>query len=770
MSVNYNLNPTMFLEGTYGRSGNEQAGCALAGGGANFCTGALPMNPNSNRINAGLGNLPFLFPDANILNPDYYAYGVLNSVDPPIWDGTRIQMPPGFTWGGRVSNSSPQYGPPNIPFPGFLNVNRTQDVSISLTKVAGRHTLKTGFYNTHSYKAQQRGGWNGTITFSNDGNNPLDSTFGFSNAALGIFSSYNQTSKYVEGIFIYNNTEGYIQDNWKVGSRLTLDYGVRLVHQQPQYDKLGQASNFLPEKWVASQAPMLYVATCPNNAPSCAVAARQAKDPVTGASLGPNSFQAIGTIVPNSGNTTNGLFLSGQGIAKTTYTWPLLGVAPRFGMAYDLTGQQRIVLRGAAGLFFDRPDGNAIFPQVENPPTYKNVTVRNGQLQTLGSGGLATDGPPALAVYEYDSKLPSSWQWNTGMQMMLPWSASLDVAYVGHHSYNLLQGVNLNAVDYGAAFLPENQDQTLAANVTPGATAISQDQMRAFRGYGAIQQQWGRGWRTYHSLQFSLQRRFRNGFSFGLNDTVSLFDHQNQGPRLQHNADGSYSIRDDQADADRLLGTTVNRRQTLKGNVIWDLPDIRSTNSALKAIGFVVNDWRFSSIWTGLTGTPYTLGYSYQNGGGNVNITGSPDYGGRVRLVGDPGNGCSGNLYKQFTPSAFQGPLYKSVGLESGNDYLRGCFLSTVDLSIARTIRLGGAKNLQLRVDMFNAPNSAIIIGRASTINLSNPNDPVTITNLPYDVDGNLIASRSLPRGAGVGVANDYQNPRSVQLQVRFSF
>jgi hypothetical protein len=770
VTINYNLSPTMFLEGTYGRSGNEQAGCALTGGGANFCTGALPMNPNSNRVAAGLGSLPFLFPDANILNPDYYAHGVLNDVQPPIWDGTRIQLPPGFTWGSRVSNTNPQYGPPNIPFPGFLNVNRTQDVSISLTKVAGRHTLKTGFYNTHSFKAQQRGGWNGTITFSNDGNNPLDSTFGFSNAALGIFSSYNQASKYVEGVFIYNNTEGYIQDNWKVNSRLTFDYGVRLVHQQPQYDKLGQASNFLPERWSLSAAPALYVAMCPNNASSCAAAARQARNPITGQSLGPNSFQAIGTIVPNSGNTTNGLFLSGQGIAKTTYTWPMLAFGPRFGMAYDVTGRQRVVVRGGAGLFFDRPDGNAIFPQVQNPPTYKNVTVRNGQLQTLGTGGLPTDGPPALAVYEYDSQLPSSTQWNAGVQTLFPWAVAVDVSYVGQHSFNTLQGVNINAVDFGAAFLPQNQDPTLAANTVPGATAVSQDRMRSFIGYGSITQQWGRGWRTYHSLQLSFQRRFRNGFSFGFNDTISLSDHQTTAPRLQHNADGSYSIRSDQAEADELLGTAVNTRHIMKGNFVWDLPDIRSTRPAFKAIGLLVNDWRFSSIWTGRTGSPYTVGYSYQTGFGNVNVTGSPDFGGRVRVVGDPGSGCSSDPYRQFSPAAFQGPPFGSVGLESGNDYLRECFLSTLDLSIARTIRLGGARNLQVRVDMFNAPNSAIITGRASTVNLTNPNDPVTITNLPYDAAGNLIPSRSRPRGAGVGVANEYQDPRRVQLQVRFSF
>ncbi len=555
-----------------------------------------------------------------------------------------------------------------------------------------------------------------------------------------------------------------------MNSRLTLDYGVRLVHQQPQYDKLGQASNFLPDEWALSAAPALYVAMCPNNANPCAAAARQARNPTTGQSLGPNSFQAIGTIVPNSGDTLNGLFLSGQGIAKTTYIWPMLALAPRFGMAYDLTGAQRIVLRGGAGLFFDRPDGNAIFPQVQNPPTYKNVTIRNGQLQTLGTGGLSTDGPPALNVYEYDSTLPSSTQWNVGAQTLFPWAVAVDVSYVGQHSFHTLQSVNINAVDFGTAFLSENQDPTLAASAVPGATAVSQDQMRAFRGYGSITQQWGRGWRTYHSLQLSFQRRFRNGFSFGFNDTISLYDHQTTAPRLQHNADGSYTLRSDQAEADELLGRAINTRHIMKGNFVWDLPDIRSNRQAFKALGFLVNDWRLSSIWTGRTGSPYTVGYSYQTGFGNVNVTGSQDFGGRVLVIGDPGSGCSSNPYQQFNPSAFQGPPFGSVGLESGNDYLRECFLSTLDLSIARTIRLGGARNLQLRVDMFNAPNSAIITGRASTINLTNPNNPVTITNLPYDAAGNLLPNRSLPSNAGVGVANEYQNPRRIQVQARFSF
>ena len=768
---NYTMTPTTFIEATYGHSQNELTGCALAqaGTGPTFCQSAFPTNDIQNRLNAGLGGLPYLFPDANVIDTSYYAYQALNGVSPVIWDGTRILSIPSFTWGSRVSNATPNYAPPNTPFPGFLNKNATDDISISLTKVAGRHTLKTGFYNTHSFKAQQRQGWAGTLTFSQDTSNPIDSQFGFSNAALGIFSSFNQLSKYVEGSFVYNNTEGYVQDNWKVSNKLTLDYGVRLVHQQPQYDELGQASNFLPDQWTGSQAPLLYTAGCVNNVLPCSGASRQARNPVTGALLGPNTALAIGTLVPNSGNTTNGLFLSGQGISKTTYTWPALRAAPRFGMAYDVSGQQRIVLRGGMGLFFDRPTGNSIYPQVQNPPTVKNLTVRYGQLQDLASG-LTTESAPALAVFQYKSGLPSSTQWNAGVQMTLPWASAIDIEYVGQHSYNTLESVDLNGVDFGAAFLAGNQDPTLTASATPGATSLTTDELRAFRGYGAISQQWARGWRTFHSLQLSFNRRFKDGLSFGFNDTITLSDHQSTAARLQHNADGTYQIRADQADQDKLLGTFIANRQILKGNVVWDLPDVHATASALKMLAVIVNDWQLSGVWTGATGTAYTTSFTYSSGGSAVNLTGSPTYNGRIRIVGDPGSGCSSNPLAQFNTSAFQGPLPGSVGLESGADYLRGCFTSALDLAIARNIRLGGARNLQLRLDMFNAPNQAIVAGRNTTVTFASPTDAAAATNLPFDGSGNVIPTRSLPKNAGFGVANTYQAPRTLQAQIRFSF
>ena len=725
------------------------------------------MNPITNRNNAGFGSLPMLFPDALVLNPDYYAYSVLEQEQPPIWQNGQVLKTPNFTWGGRVTNN-----PPNSPFPGFLNTNQTDDFSISVTKLAGRHTIKAGFYNTHSYKAQQQGNPFGTISFTNDGNNPLDAQFPFANAALGIFQSYQQQSGYIEGIYVYNNTEGYIQDNWKVSDKLTIDYGLRLVHMQPQYDSLGQASNFFLDEWSLPSAPRQYVPGCtitvaPGTA--CPAANRQAKDPLTGQFLGPNSTLAFAGLIPNTGDRTNGLRLSGQGISETTYTWPALGFAPRFGMAYDLSGKQTLVLRGGGGLFFDRPSGNSIFPQVTNPPSVRNVTVRYGNLQTLSNAGLTTEGAPALSVFEYDSKLPSSIQWNGGIQMLLPWSTSLDVEYVGQHGYNIVETMNINAVDMGAALLPENQDTTLATNATPGAASLPTDLMRSIKAYGDVTLSVGRGFVTHHSLQVSFQRRFRNGVSFGFNDTIGLYNRRSTAARLQHAADGTYSYRADQAEADDLLQTDPVRH-TMKANFVWDLPDLRSDDAVLRAIGWVINDWQLSGVWTASTGGPYSVGYSYNNGGGNVNITGSPNYGGRVRIVGDTGSGCSSDPITQFTTSAFQGPGYNSVGLESGNSYLKGCFASVIDLAVARNIRLGGGRTVQIRVDMFNAPNAAGITGRNTSMSLNNPNDPVTITNLPYDAAGDPVPARVIPRGAGFGVANAYQAPRTVQMQVRFSF
>jgi hypothetical protein len=400
-----------------------------------------------------------------------------------------------------------------------------------------------------------------------------------------------------------------------------------------------------------------------------------------------------------------------------------------------------------------------------------SATLRYGKLQSLATGQSIKGAPTLGGAWVYESPdLPSSVQWNTGAQIALPYAIALDVSYVGQHSYAQGVSANINAVDFGAAFLPQNQDPTLAASATPGASALSADLLRAMRGYGTIAQNQQTGWRTFHSLQFAINRRFTNGLSFGFNDTWSLYDHQSTAPRFEHGADRMAVLRADQAQADELLGTAVSQAHLMRGNFVWDLPDLHSTQGAMKAVGWVVNDWQLSGFWTGRTGTPYAVAFSYQNGGGNVNLTGSPDYPARVLVVGDPGGGCSGDIHQMFSTAAFQGPATGSVGLESGNGYLRNCFTSTLDLSVMRLFRLGKEHTAQIRLDLFNAPNASAVTGVQNTMNLNSPQTPTTITNLPFDANGNLIDSRSRPRGAGFGVANAYQPARSIQLQLRYSF
>jgi len=264
-----------------------------------------------------------------------------------------------------------------------------------------------------------------------------------------------------------------------------------------------------------------------------------------------------------------------------------------------------------------------------------------------------------------------------------------------------------------------------------------------------------------------VNRRFRDGLRFGFNDTVSLSGYQNSPLLLQHNADGTITTRADQARADELLGDNHPPRHLMRAQFVWELPDL---TSGPRALGYILSDWSLSGIWSGVSGPAYAVTAVYQNGGGNVNLTGSPDFTPRVRISGDTGSGCSSDPLRQFNTAAFQGPVVGSDGLESGNGYLRGCFISAMDTAIARLFKLGGNRSIQLRLDVFNLFNQAGIIARQTQMNLTSPSDPVTITNLPFDAAGNVIPARAKPNGAGFGVATDYQPARALQFQLRFSF
>src|SRR4029450_11090888 len=138
-----------------------------------------------------------------------------------------------------------------------------------------------------------------------------------------------------------------------------------------------------------------------------------------------------------------------------------------------------------------------------------------GLLQDIGTAGLTTRSAPAGTAVLYDHKLPVSAQGNPGVQTTLPFSSAIDASYTGQHSYNGQITVNLNTIDYGAAYLASLQDGTQTPNrVTTSLVNTNQNPMRPFAGFGAINQNQAIGTRTYHSIQVAFNRRPRRGLAF----------------------------------------------------------------------------------------------------------------------------------------------------------------------------------------------------------------------------------------------------------------
>ena len=239
----------------------------------------------------------------------------------------------------------------------------------------GKHVVKAGAYVQRNRKNQSAflpSG--GTYDFGDSSSNPLDTGFGFANAAVGVCTSFTQASNFLMGEYRYTNFEMYVQDTWKVSRRVTLDLGLRSYLVQPTFDQGLQTSTFWSTKYDPSQSVKLFWPCwdasgnrlgvsrkdCNASAPGAVTTAQYLPDPAT---------LYIGSMVPNSGAVSNGILQAGVGVNKYLMRYPPLLWAPRVGFAIDITGRGNLVFRAGGGAFYDRYQGNNIFNMITNPPT-----------------------------------------------------------------------------------------------------------------------------------------------------------------------------------------------------------------------------------------------------------------------------------------------------------------------------------------------------------------------------------------------------------------
>ncbi|HCC58813.1 MAG TPA: hypothetical protein DEQ47_16455 [Solibacterales bacterium] len=710
VSATWIASPTLTNESTWGFSHNQ--------------INIDPVNSGLSRATLGLTGLNLLYPDA-----------------------VQHDFIPAFGFNGsRIANTA-SFGTNNAP---FFNYNTTIEGIDNISKVWNQHVIKGGLYLQRSRKDQTSfASANGNYDFSDNSGNPFDSQYGFANAALGIYNSFNQASKYLTGKYRYWNIEWYVQDTWKVTRRLTLDYGLRFEIIQPQYDAALQTSSFRPDQYDPAQADVLFRPGFDANGKKAAI------NPLNGAIL---PATAIGKIVPGVGSITDGISVAGKGIPNGLMKNRGVHYAPRFGFAYDVTGKQNLVVRGGAGIFYDRFQGNETFDMLTNPPSTLSPTLVNGLVSQINPANVLL-APLGIYGFSYDGKVPTVYNYSLGVQTKLPYQIVLDTSYVGSQARHLLENENFNAIPYGATFLPQNQDPTkVKANPKAllGSNAYDADFLRPYPGYGTINIHQMGGTDNYNSLQVSAQRRFAAGLFLGVAYTWSKSLGTTSG-------DGDFIRIDNLTRFANYGPTSFDRRHNLAINYVYDAPSLSRhfghyDNRLTQAL---LNGWQVSGVTLLQTGSPYDVGFSIP-GVGNQNITGSYTEGPRVKVIGNPRTG-SDSPYNRINAAAFTVPQVGSIGLDAPRNYLTNPGINNYDLSLQKQFSVTERVGIQLRADAFNVFNHTQFNGVNNTINFKSLTDP-TPTNLYLKPDG-TVNNRN-----GFGTVSGARDPRILQLVVRLVF
>jgi len=558
--------------------------------------------------------------------------------------------------GGTYPNGIPQVsitGSAGFQGPNFSLMSPTTDIQFAdtLSITLGSHLIKAGVMVARDRVDQNgRPGYTGNISFQPNGNTTGNA---FADALLGNFRSYTEASADPVGFFRFTQPEAFIQDSWRVSPKLSLEIGVRYQYMQPLYTQANNMANFVPALYNPAQAV---------------------------------TVTSGGTVVAGSGNPYNGLITEGNGVPKDqqgrvpgSAMNPLFQLiptgaprglydtanlfAPRFGFAYS--SDQKTVFRGGFGIFYDRPEGNLTFSQVNLPPFLQTVEYDNGNLSNITGGSLGSAPIGSISAINPNLKYTTTYQYSFSIERDLPASMFMRTSYVGTLGRYLLREPNINYPDLGS----------VAANPSSSVNAFV-----PYKGYSTIQQYQSDSTSNYNALQVYVSKRAGAAvFTGGYTWSKLLGDSSGEGDNLEdwQNRHFNYGP------------LSFDRRHAFTGTFVWQLAAFRDRKAVVRG---VLGGWQLSGVMRVQTGAPVSITGNTPTG------TRRADYVGGPVLVDNKGPN------QWINKNAFAIAPAGAYG-NSGTGNVIGPNLQSYDFSLAKHFTFGERFDLKLQGDFFNLFN-----------------------------------------------------------------
>jgi hypothetical protein len=567
----------------------------------------------------------------------------------------------------------------------------------SVTWVKGSHTLKFGFYFERSGENDNdeinvsacptcTNNQNGQFSFTDTRSGQPSSGNAISNTALGLFDSYSELGQRAYTVFRGSSYEGFAQDNWKVNSKLTVNYGARYTVIVPYHAIWANQIAFDPALYDPAKAVKVDSKTGYITVGS--------GDRYNGMVIPGSAFpdSAKGRFPESTDPSLTYLFRGGKYPSYfSNIRWGQ--IQPRVGIAYSLN--QKTVLRTGGGRYFTRLGVSDSVFLGGNPPFQPTANVSFGNADNPG-GTSANNLPLTVTTQSRDFKNPEAWNWNFTAEREFYLNSILSVAYVGRRGLHLQREADINQPTLA----------TVLAN--PG---VNLDALRPYKGYNSIRETDNVASSLYNALQVSWNRRYSKGLLVGLAYTYS---------KVSDSGSNQRDIIPYTYDASNLWGPAeFDVRHVFIANFLYDLPIFKGNKNL---VGKVLGGWQVSGIIQKQTGTPTSVGKGTDYAGigldgslaGGVGqywvYSGAPiNY--TKQIVVNSGNpGADPAQYFQTVDASgnklFTQPPAGTINLQKGiRDLIYNPGFNNVNLGLFKKFPVNERIGFQFRAEAFDAFN-----------------------------------------------------------------